>query len=192
MSKQKKANIESSSVNNNNNSTNSNKIKILAIVLAFVSLFLFIALLSYNKQDQANAEISLFDLFGLFTGDDLIILKAETTQNLLGLLGAYISNYFFNHTTGYTSLVFPVILMLWAVNLFRDYEISRETLRKSYLFILISITFATLMGGIISLEYLDIFTQEWAGIVGLFMSSIFTNLIGITGTLLVFAFLLLL
>lgn len=191
MAKQKNANVKTSTLNNpkeNQKEINTAKIKILAIVLSFVALFLLVALLSYNKQDQANAEISLFEMFGLFTGDELIILKAETTQNLLGLLGAYISNYFFNHTTGYSSLIFPIILIMWSVSLFREYEINRETLRKTYLFIILSITFSSLMGAIIELKISDVFTNEWAGVVGLYLSNLSIKFISMTGTLMVLTF----
>lgn len=191
MAKQKNANVNKSS-SNNPKETSAAKIKILAIVIAFVSLFLFIALLSYNKQDQANAEISFLDLFGLISGDELIILKAETTQNLLGLLGAYISNFFYNHTSGYSSLIFPIILMLWSTSLFRELEVNREVLRKTYLLILISITFSSLMGTIVQLEISSFFSNEWAGVIGLFISNFTMKLAGATGSLLIFTFLLLL
>lgn len=189
MKKQNNANnIENSSPKSNNNSKNNSKIKILSIILAFISLLLFVALLSFNKQDEANAEISFFEILGIFTGDELINLKAETTQNLLGLLGAYISNFFFNHTTGYSSIIIPFILILWSLDLFQNLEIKRQTLVKSVLLILMSITAATLMALFFEMNFTSIITKEWSGTIGFFIADILSKLIGLTGATLISVF----
>jgi len=193
MKKQKNAsNIENSSPKSNNISKNNSKIKILSIILAFVSLLLFVALLSFNKQDEANAEIGFFEILGIFTGDELINLKAETTQNLLGLLGAYISNFFYNHTTGYSSIIIPFILILWSLDLFQNLEIKRQTLIKSVLLILMSITTATLMGLFFDMDFTTLITKEWSGTIGFFMADIISKLIGLTGATLFCVFVILL
>jgi hypothetical protein len=132
---------------------------------SFDVLIVYAEGLASSSYDKTNKSITPFtgknepynEVYGYFLETcELINLKAETTQNLLGLLGAYISNFFFNHTTGYSSIIIPFILILWSLDLFQNLEIKRQTLVKSVLLILMSITAATLMALFFEMNYIQI------------------------------------
>ena len=42
--------------------------KIISVLLIFISVFVFLALISYNTADEANASVSIGDLFSLLGG----------------------------------------------------------------------------------------------------------------------------
>ena len=69
----------------------------MGIVFSFM---LLLSLVSYTPADQANGQVRVLDLWKVVTPDEALQAKADRTQNLLGLLGAIISNWFINSTIG--------------------------------------------------------------------------------------------
>lgn len=89
------------------------KKKILGIFLIVFSVLLFLSLISYSRYDQANLTNQASDLIKVFSSDPQFVERAENTHNWLGVLGAYISNFFINSTVGFMAIVFPAIIFIW-------------------------------------------------------------------------------
>lgn len=159
------------------------KMKIAAVLLALFAVFIFLALVSYTPYDEASASLSLRDLGGLLQGDEVVRARADTTQNWLGLLGAVISSFCYNFTIGYASLMYPVLLALWAKSLYRE-QITRRIILITSLSLTFGIIFSACTGTVQLVDWMPSLRPEWSGAIGQFISSIFTQLVGATGSFL--------
>lgn len=159
------------------------KMKIAAVLLALLAVFIFLALVSYTPYDEASASLSLGDLGGLLRGDEAVRARADTTQNWLGLLGAVIASFCYNFTIGYASLMYPVLLVLWAKSLYRE-QITRRLILITSLSLTFGIIFSAFTGTVQLVDWMPSLRPEWSGAIGQFISSIFTQLVGATGSFL--------
>ena len=170
---------------NNNKSTKiSMKIKLTAIFLFFFSIILFLALISYTSRDEAYTQMPVTDLFGLVFGDEIVLAKAAAVHNWLGLIGAFLADFLYNSTIGFTILFLPYFVLIFAKNLFYGITFDRELIRRFIVYIIIATLFASIMG-----TFQNIFEslpKEWAGAIGIFISSVFSSLIGTIGAALLF------
>ncbi len=154
------------------------KLQIGAFVGILFSLMLFLSIISYSANDQASGEIKLWDLWKLFTNDEIINLKAERTQNWLGLLGAIISNWFINSTIGYAVLIVPFLGLVWSIYLLNRKNLRSKIILTNYTIIL-AVLFASFAG---LLKQLDSnLPIEWSGVVGHFIAYILSKAIGLIG-----------
>lgn len=160
-------------------------IKILSVGLMIVAFFVLLALVSYTPADEAFLNIELRDLFGLLKANEHIIEIAEQTHNWLGLTGAYIANYLYNYTFGYAVIFSPVILFLWALDLFKLQKISEKVLKNTMLYLIFGLLFAGIMGVIGKLEWIEMQPKEWSGIVGYYIASVLYSILGGIGSLVV-------
>lgn len=163
--------------------------RVLSTLLGLFSFLLTLALVSYTKLDEANAQLSLIDFYSLLTGDKIIEIKAMTSQNWLGLLGAYISNIIYNSTLGYGSIILPVITFYWAKSLFFELTLSRKVIKNTTSLFAGLIFFSAFMGSLHFTTYFVNMSKEWSGAVGLFLASLSINFIGNLGTSISFAIL---
>ncbi len=161
--------------------------RILSILLALFSILLSLSLVSYTKVDEANAQLSLIDFYKLIEGDKIIEIKAMTTHNWLGLLGAYISNIIYNSTLGYGSIIIPFLIIYWAKNLFFELTVSHKTIRNTASLFVSVILFSGLMGSLHYTNYFANMPKEWSGAIGSFLASLSITFIGVLGTSLSFA-----
>lgn len=161
--------------------------RLLATLLGLFSVLLTLSLVSYTKVDEANAQLSLVDFYNLLNGDKIVEIKAMTTQNWLGLLGAYISNIIYNNTLGYGSIILPLITFYWAKSLFFELTLSRKAIRNTTALFAGIIFFSAFMGSLHYTNYFANIPKEWSGAVGSFLASICTNFIGSLGTSITFA-----
>ncbi len=159
------------------------KMKIAAVLLVLLAVFILLALLSYTPYDEASASLSLQDLGGLLRGDEAVRARADTTHNWLGLLGAVISSFCYNFTIGYASLMYPVLLMLWAKHLYKE-QITRRLILITSLSLVFGILFSAFTGTVQMVDWMPSLRPEWSGAIGQFISSVFTQLIGATGSFL--------
>jgi len=169
------------------NSTSSRKKKnqkrqLACLVGILLSIMLLLSLFSYSPEDQASGDLALSELWKVFTNDELIQARAQQTQNLLGLLGAIISNWLINSTIGYSILVVPFLGLVWSVILLRQKDIQKLVILSSYF-----IALALLVSGLFGIFRLGIGVEsvsaEWSGVVGDFIASVLQKLIGVTGTM---------
>jgi S-DNA-T family DNA segregation ATPase FtsK/SpoIIIE len=157
--------------------------RILAILLFLFSALLLLALVSYTSRDEANTQLSMYEVNGLFRGDDMVRAKVETTHNWLGLVGAVVANSLYNYTFGFAAIVIPFLIALWGKDLFLKFTIPQKQVRNTSVVLVICVLFSGIMGTA-QLIFPEI-SREWSGGIGQFLSAILSGLIGKTGSFLV-------
>lgn len=162
------------------------QIRILSVLLFIISIFLFIALISYSFEDESTIQMETSEIVGLVTGDEIAQIKAESVENWLGLVGAYISYFIYNKTFGFIAIFLPFMLFRWGYDLLKHATITKPNMRDTLFYILGSLVFSGLMGTIFALDWIDPFPKEWAGSIGLYLAYLMTNLLGSIGSLLIF------
>ncbi len=139
------------------------------------------ALISYTPDDESNINIKFSDLFKLFGNDEIIAAKASTTQNWLGLTGAYLSNFLYNGTFGYVIILLPVLIVAWSERLFTGGEIYKRLIQYTIIYFVIGIAFASLIGSLQHFQLLGSIPKEWSGNIGKYLSSVTVGFIGTIG-----------
>ena len=184
MAKATKKKTKSSFLNKSSNYQK--QVKIFSILLFIISFFLFIALISYTYEDESTIQMESSEVIGLVTGDEIAQIKAESVENWLGLIGAYISYFIYNKTFGFIAIFLPLVLFRWAYDLLKFTTITKPNIRDTLFYFLGALVFSGLMGTIFHLEWIDPFPKEWAGSIGLYISYLFTSLLGNVGSFVVF------
>ncbi|MGE3800882.1 MAG: DNA translocase FtsK 4TM domain-containing protein [Candidatus Kapaibacterium sp.] len=154
--------------------------QVIAVLLGLCSVLLFLALISYSRLDQANTDVGVSQLTGLLTNDPDIAARADTTENWLGLIGAFLANFFLNGTIGWFALIFPGIFGLWSYSVFSKKDLAL-VMNRSLFALLLGLLAASLVGTIREISWLPQIAYECTGAVGAFMASILTGLIGTVG-----------
>lgn len=149
-----------------------------------LSIMLLLSLVSYSSADQASGELAFWDLWKVFTNDEAVAAKAQSTQNWLGLLGAMLANWWINSTIGYAVLVVPLLAFAWSLHVVIPRNTKRLIVITSYTLGL-AVLFAAFAG---TVKYLDdTLPLEWSGVVGHFVSHVAIQVVGIVGTFVVLA-----
>lgn len=156
---------------------------ILAIALVVSAILILLALVSYTALDEANTDLRIADVSGLMTNDPVVIARADTTNNWLGLLGAVLANFLINGTVGYGVIVVPFLLGLWGVTVFKAAGVERSTRTTLYTLGVTSIA-ASILGTLQLIPWLPTPSHEWSGAIGSFVSSILSGLVGTAGSML--------
>lgn len=148
--------------------------------LIVISILVSLSIVSYSPADDANADISFFDIFKLFLGDEALRAKADTIHNWLGIFGAYVANFFVNSTLGYFSIAFPVILFIfsWTALQKKDYG---KAARVSTMVLIYGIVISALSGFLKTLFGTDKFGKEWYGLIGEFSAVALIRAFGAVG-----------
>lgn len=162
------------------------KIKILATLLFLFALLLSFAMVSYTPKDQANASVTIGEFLGVFTGDEAAMAAAETTRNWLGLIGAIISNFLYNSTFGFATILLPIFMGIWAYKLFTEQELSNKLVRRTALFAGIAVLFAATVGSMQQIPWLSGIPAEWSGSGGRLIAETAAPIIGVAGSLILF------
>ncbi|MDQ1267033.1 MAG: segregation ATPase FtsK/SpoIIIE, family, partial [Bacteroidota bacterium] len=136
--------------------------------------------------DEANTKISFNTFYGMVSGDQAVKAKAETTGNLLGLLGASISHFMFNNLIGYSLLLLPFILLIWSKNLLQKGIISERTIKITSVYLLLSLLFSINCGIMQNIPAFKEIPKEYSGAVGQFSAGIFIRFIGVFGSSMLF------
>jgi len=158
--------------------------QLLSFAGILASFMLLLSLLSYSAQDQASGDIRLADLWKVMTHDELIQAKAHQTGNLLGLLGALVSNALINGTIGYAALILPILGFFWSLHLLRRNNPRKLLVATNYV-VALGLLFASL-NGLLRLSLSGpAMSMEWSGAVGDFVASVLSTLIGTVGAFLV-------
>ncbi len=154
--------------------------EVINFSLIVISILVGLSIVSYSPADDASSEISFFDTFKLFLGDESIRAKADTIHNWLGIFGAYIANFFVNSTFGYFSIAFPLILLIfsWTALLKKDYKTAA---RVSTMVLIYAIVIAVFSGYLKTLFGTDKFGKEWYGLIGQFSALALVRALGAVG-----------
>ena len=150
----------------------------LGIVFSFM---LLLSLVSYTPADQANGQVRFLDLWKVVTPDEALQAQADRTQNLLGLLGAIISNWFINSTIGYAVIVLPFLGLAWSWYILRKKDLHKLILATNYV-VAIALLFSALMGSIHLIGDVPMLPPGWSGAVGDFTANTLSKLIGLVGS----------
>lgn len=156
---------------------------IVSVLLLLTGVLLLLALVSYTPRDQANADVNLRDIFGLFANDPAVSAMADTTENWLGLLGAFISNFLINSTVGYGTIVLPGLLGLWGLAIYKGTNYNRMTRRSLYTLLVVTLV-AAIFGTAQLVSWMPHPAHEWSGVIGAFIATILTGLTGTAGSFL--------
>lgn len=170
-----------SNANNKKNNSDKNyfnlssekKKRIAGIFLILFSVFLLLCIVSYDRRDEVYLDHSIFS-------------KIET-HNWLGTLGVHFSYFFINNTIGYFSIIFPTILFLWGVSLFK--KISFKTKIHTTNFLLISgLTLASFFG-VLKVGFM-VFpgVKELRGNIGEYLGNWLNGILGGMGSILLLLF----
>jgi S-DNA-T family DNA segregation ATPase FtsK/SpoIIIE len=111
----------------------------MGIVFLLLALFLILSLISYLIHWKTDQD---FEWAKVFSGPEIRV------ENSGGKLGAWMSNLLINKWFGLASFLFPVILLIWALALYRVKLVhTGKAIRNSLLLIiLISITLGFVFG----------------------------------------------
>lgn len=163
-------------------------IKTFAFLSLLVLVFLAISVLSYNKSDIERSNVTISDLFGLFKGEPEILARQATTQNWLGLFGAFLSDILINKSFGYPVLLLLILGMYLSTSLFRRKIDGRRLVMNSLFWILITLFVSGFLGAIRGFTWLGEIPFEWCGLVGYFLAFLLSSVIGSYGAFLIFLF----
>lgn len=156
---------------------------LLAVLLVAAALLLGLALLSYTPEDQDNAALRWSDLVGLIRGEPEARLKAETTHNWLGLLGALIAHVFVALGIGYASLVLPLLMGWWAWEVAHHEVIPAAVWRRSLAILLLAVLGAVGAGSLRGIPAFAELPLEWSGMLGTFVAVVLGQLLGTVGAI---------
>ncbi|MDI6765603.1 MAG: DNA translocase FtsK 4TM domain-containing protein [Bacteroidota bacterium] len=173
----KSRNTQSSS-SRKTQSTSERRRTIITIISFVAGLVMVLSILSYSTDDEALLDqLTFIDIFRLPFNEHIRVVASEL-HNRLGLFGALVADFFVNSTVGYSSLMIPTLLILWAWFIFRKKEFQKLITFTNYsivFILLISTTF-----GIINLIITDV-NKEWSGVVGAFLADIAIGILGQVG-----------
>ncbi len=160
-----------------------NKKKLLGFFLMIFSVFLLLSLISYSRYDQAVLNYKFSDLFKVFSSDS----DFRGTNNLVGITGAYLADFFINNTLGIFSAIFPVIIFVWGFSYFK--RISFRQMISSFNFLIIAGLILSAFFGVLRARF-DSFsnTYEISGAIGDYLGEGVGRLLGgIGGIIFLFA-----
>lgn len=155
------------------------KNKILGLFLILLSVFLFVAIITFNRADEAQ----LTDLFSdIYRGFD----ENVDIGNWLGVVGAHISLYLIKATLGYFSIVFPILIFIWGTLYFKKFD--KRKIVHIFNFLLISAIILASFFGLLRSHY-DMISSvyELSGFVGDFIGAFLGRTFGGLGSILILA-----
>ena len=140
------------------------------ILLLFVALYMLLSFISYFIHWEADQD---FKWIQVFSGPEVRV------ENEGGKLGAWLSNLFINRWFGLASMLFPFILIVWTMSLFRlkAFRTWKATRNALFVIILSSITLGLLFG-----DAGGFLGSGPGGAHGYFISRWLTASIGVPGT----------
>lgn len=170
----------------------SNKKQILGFFLILFSVLILLSIISYSPQDESRLEsVSVTELF-----------KKENqtsnfnTSNWLGIIGVVISGFFVGAGFGYFSVIIPLILILFGIQMMRKQNLLSLMQLSVYLILLMIFT-SSLFGMFRTSFGPDKLPYSFVGTSGEYFASVFYLLLGTLGSyillfalVVVFAFLL--
>ncbi len=161
-------------------------VRIISVLMLFLALLIFLSMISYSPKDYLNTRLSFSEFTGIFTGNDVVRARIESTQNWLGLLGALVSEFLYNSTIGIAAFLFPAFLAIWAKNLFQHLRIPERLLKITLAAFSIGLLFSSTVAAFSNISWLPDLGYYWYGAVGMLLADIFSMLLGTVGTFLLF------
>jgi len=155
------------------------KNKILGLFLMLFSVFLFVAIITFNRADEAELTDLFSDIYRSFD-------ESVNVGNWLGVVGAHISLYLIKATLGYFSLVFPILIFIWGTLYFKKFD--KRKIVHIFNFLLISAIILASFFGLLRSHYNMITSvYELSGFVGDFIGAFLGRTFGGLGGILILA-----
>ena len=153
------------------------KNKILGLFLILLSVFLFVAIITFNRADEAELTDLFSDIYRSF--DENVDIS-----NWLGVVGAHISRYLIKATLGYFSIVFPILIFIWGTLYFKKFD--KRKVVHIFNFLLISAIILASFFGLLRSHYNMISSvYELSGFVGDFIGAFLGRTFGGLGGILI-------
>ncbi len=160
------------------------KRSVAAIAITVIGILLLLSIVSYTPADEPVTDVSLFELWKVFTGDGDIQAKADIAQNWLGLIGAIVSHFLINSAFGYAVIFFPLIIIAWGWYIFRGKDPRSLIVLTNYTLIFVILA-ATAFGLVRLMSEEPLLTMNWSGMVGDYLAKSMSKLIGLVGSAIV-------
>jgi DNA segregation ATPase FtsK/SpoIIIE, S-DNA-T family len=136
-----------------------------ALIGILASLMLLLSIILYSPQDQMMGGVSFSDIWKEITDAG----SAKQTNNLMGVIGAMIANWFINSTIGFAVIIVPFLGFVWSFYLLNEKNLHRKIVLTNYTIIL-AILFASFAG--LVKQFDNNLPDEWSGVVGFFVSRV--------------------
>ncbi|MCH8326541.1 MAG: DNA translocase FtsK 4TM domain-containing protein, partial [Bacteroidetes bacterium] len=163
--------------------TTNQKKNIFGILFILISLLVFLSIISYSKLDRANLSYQFSDILKILSSNSEVAYKLDSTRNLLGVLGAYISDFFLNSTLGVFSTIFPIMFFIFGISLFKKNE--NKNIFHTFNFLILFALIASSIFGVLRMHYsLLVGTSELSGAIGDYAGIVLSRLLGGVGSLL--------
>ncbi len=152
--------------------------KLIGLVLLFLAAYLFVAFTSYLFTWRSD-----YDDVNSLSLSELLIGDTFDPANLLGKLGAIVSNTIFWWGIGLSSFIFIYLLVIYGIALIKERPLVKllPSLRNSLILALLLSVFLEFVFG--DAEF------PWGGAIGEVISEWMTGLVGVAGMTILFLFL---
>lgn len=182
--------IKKNNPNKKNSSTSKNKkkevttqTKVISILIMVMAVFLLLSMLSHSHIDKRYLSMgfsSFLDMAFGSVGEPVLI------HNWLGIVGAWLSNFFFNSTFGYTSIGIPFFMVIFAKFMFQGESIEEKWIKHTSVYLILGLLFSAFFGTLQNTSLFVDMSHEWYGFIGEFLSSISISIVGIVGSILLY------
>lgn len=153
------------------------KNKILGLFLMLLAVFLLVAIVTFNRADEANLTDLFSDIYRSFD-------ESFDIANWLGVVGAHISLYLIRATLGYFSVVFPILIFIWGTLYFKKFD-KRKVVHIFNFLLISSIIIASFFGVLRSHYNLISSVYELSGFIGDFIGAFLGRTFGGLGSILI-------
>ncbi len=175
---------------NSNSSTSKSKkkevstqTKVISILLMVMSAFLFLSMLSHSQIDKRYLSMGFSGFLDMAFGN---MGEPVLIHNWLGIVGAWLSNFFFNSTFGYASIGLPFFVVIFAKFMFQGEPIDDKWIKHTSVYIILALFLSAFFGTLQNTSVFVDMSHEWYGFIGEFLSSITISIIGIVGSILIY------
>ncbi|HZW38463.1 MAG TPA: DNA translocase FtsK [Ignavibacteriaceae bacterium] len=166
---QKKAKVRSSASSKNSILTFEQKKRIAGLLLIAFSIFLLLSIATYSQDDNRLTLSNLFD--------------HEPVKNWLGAIGALLAKFFILSVLGYFSIVFPFMLFFLGLSLIIKINYGRVVFVFNVALITVIIVAASF--GVFKAKGYLLDVNEFSGAVGNYLGLFLSNLLGMTGSIII-------
>ncbi|MCE1189080.1 MAG: DNA translocase FtsK [Ignavibacteria bacterium] len=194
----KKKEPEIDETSNSDTSHAEKKRKITGLLLMVLSVFIFFSIISFSNEDDNHIGFKISEVTGIQSMKDLqsgntqnilvddsaasISYPRHTVSNIFGIWGAYIAYFFVKKTLGYLSIVFPLLLFMWAYSYFQTIELKRKLQISSFV-LFNALCFSALLGLLCPSFYPTM--PYIAGSVGIFTAIMLMKMAGTIGAVII-------
>lgn len=159
------------------------KKKLFGIVLSVFAMLIFLSILSFTKGDESLLG-GLGDFVKVFSPSPEFSQRVSGIGNWLGIFGAHISYFLVHSTMGYSSMIIPIIMFIWGYTIISGEE-KKTSVYLSNFFIVMGLIVSSFFGLLRSAPEFGLLQNniEFSGKIGDFFGTVFSNLLGGLGGL---------